>query len=227
MDVEQVEKKKGQISDVGLLDLRFAKTAEDLAYITSISDVGAILVPEHLTGVLAGIGMSDVGGIVAVPQDCKVNCLTGQISLSGASLASGDPDTILLVVGQGFITGPVTSVGYKEIRAFGQFFAPKEGQDLVSAKLAQMSGQIMYIPSDPRIIMGSDQIGAEFLELLEKRVTLVVMGDLTFEPTATRDLVRAKIDEIVLMGKIVAQKELIPLLQVLTKTKMGEIVVSE
>lgn len=224
MEVETIERKEGKISDVGMLDLRYAKTPEDLAGITSISDVGAILIPEHLTGALARIGISDVGGVVAVPQDCKVSCMTGQVQLSAASLAAGDPDTILLIVGQVFILGEITSVGYKEVRAFGQIFAPRAGQDIFAAKLTQMTGQVIYVPSEPRIFMGDESIGGEYLDLLPEPTTVVVLGSLTFDASATKESVKKKLLEIVLLGTITAPQALVPLLQVLTKVKMGEIV---
>jgi hypothetical protein len=218
---------KGHIKDMGFLDLRYAKTAEDLAGIISISDVGMVLIPEHLAGVLANISVHDVGGIVNVPQDSKVNSLTGQVRISGETLAAGDPETILLVAGQLFITGEVTTVGFKEVRIFGQMFAPKSGRAAISAKLTQFTGQNFFTEAEARIIMGKESIGPEFLELLPAPATLVVLGELTFEPGTPRELVQSKLPEIVLMGKIVAPKELVPLLQVITKEKMGEIVEAE
>ena len=52
------------------------------------------------------------------------------------------------------------------------------------------------------------------------------MGKLQFEADVPKELVRQKIPEIVLMGTIEAPRHLVPLLQVLTKSKMGEIVVT-
>jgi len=218
---------KGHIKNVGMLDLRFAKTPQDLGNILSISNVGAVLVPEHLAGILAGIPTENIGGVIPIPQDVKVNCVTGQVRLSGESLAAGDPETILLVAGQAFITGEITTVGYKEIRVFGQIFAPRSGQGALSAKMGQLSGQNFYLPSDPRMIMGEETIGGEFLELLPEPTAFVVLGQLTFENDVTRELLKAKVTEIVLMGEIRAPRALLPLLNVITKDKMGEIVAVE
>jgi hypothetical protein len=214
---------QGVISDVGMLDLRYAKVPEDLAHIRAIKDVGLVLVPEHLAGVLAGISISDVGGVVPIPQDGEVKCLIGQSRITGAMLEAGDPEAILVIAGQAFITGEVKSVGYKEIRVFGQLFAPRSGEAAISAKLAQLNGQNFFLPSDARMFMGEETIGKEFLELLDAPTALVVMGSLTFGSDVTRELLKDKITEIVLMGTIRAQAELVALLQVLTKEKMGEI----
>jgi hypothetical protein len=224
---EETTTRAGHIRDVAMLDLRYAKTAEDLAAIKSISDVGLVLIPEHLGGVLAGIAIRDVGGIVPIPQDRKVNCLTGQITLSGESLAAGDPETVLIVAGQAFITGEVTTVGYAELRILGQIFAPRSGQAAITAKLTQMSGQCLYLPPNPRIMLGDRRASYEFLDLLPEPTSLVVMGELTFESDVTKEILRAKIIEIVLMGSIRAPKELLPLLDVLTVERMGEITAVE
>jgi hypothetical protein len=216
-----------RIKNVGFLDLRYAKTEQDLEGIVSMTDVGMVLVPEHLAGALAKVAMKNVGAVVPIPTDVKVASFTGQVRLSGESLAAGDPETILLVAGQAFITGEVTTVGYKEIRVFGQIFAPREGKAVISAKLTQLSGQNFYLPADARTIMGEQTIGREFLELLPAPTAIVVMGKLTLENDVTRELLQAKVEEIVLMGEIHAPKGLLPMLEVLTKERMGDIVAVE
>jgi len=213
----------GVIHDVGMLDLRYAKVPEDLAHIRAIRDVGLVLVPEHLAGVLAGLSISDVGGVVPIPQDGEVKCLIGQARITGAMLEAGNPEAILVIAGQAFITGDVKRVGYKEIRVFGQLFAPRSGEAAISAKLAQLNGQNFFLPSDARTFMGEETVGKEFLELLEAPIALVVMGSLTFGSDVTRELLRSKVTEIVLMGSIQAPADLVPLVQVLTKEKMGQI----
>ncbi len=214
----------GHIEDVGFLDLRYARTEEDLAHIKSLEDVGLVLIPEHLAGYFARVRMEDVGVVVPVPQDCKVNCMTGQVRLTGEALAAGDANTILLIAGQAFVSGEVTSVGYKEIRVYGQFFAPRESKSVVSAKITQLSGQNFFLPAEARMVMGKQEINREFLELLPEPSAFVIMGEVTFNGDVSRELLQSKIPEIVLMGKIVAPKQLQPLLEVITKEKMGEIV---
>ncbi|MDR3690409.1 MAG: hypothetical protein P4L46_13595 [Fimbriimonas sp.] len=218
---------QGVIKDVGMLDLRYAKTPEDLAHIRKIKDVGVVLVPEHLAGVLSRISMSDIGGVVPIPQDGSANCLTGQIQVSAEMLKAGDPDTILIIVGQAFISGEVTSVGYKEIRVFGQMFAPRSSQEVISCKLTHMTGQNFFLPNNPRIFMGTESIGSEFLSLLDEPCPIVVMGTMTFERDVTKELLREKVSEIVLMGTIEAPSHLVPTLQILTKEKLGTITATE
>lgn len=62
---------QGAISDMGLLDLSSAKSPEDLSGITSIHDVGAIIIPEDLVSALTRIDMQDVGSVVPIPSGVK------------------------------------------------------------------------------------------------------------------------------------------------------------
>jgi hypothetical protein len=216
----------GAIHDLAVLDLRTA-TAEDLSGIQSINDVGVILIPDHLAGALTRININDVGVVAAIPTGVKVSCFTGQTQLTGDALASGDPETILVVVGQAFIKTPVVSIGYREMRVYGQLFAPRGSESAIGSKLTQMDGQLFYLPVEHRTIMGSEKLGREFLELLPSPTALVIMGELEFEDNVTVSLLQVKITEIVLMGCIRAPKALVPLLQVITREKMGEISAKE
>jgi hypothetical protein len=213
----------GHIHDLGLLDLRFAKTPEDLSHITRISDVGMVLISESMAPALMKIPINDVGTVVHIPDGVQVNCLTGQTRISGEALASGDPASILFIAGQFFVTSPITSIGYKEVRVAGQLFAPRGSEAALTAKLTQLTGQILYLPDNPRLVMGEESFGKAFLELLPEPTSMVIMGQVTFDDDVTVELVRSKLTEIVLMGQIHAPAALLPILQVITKEKMGQI----
>ncbi|MBI1333612.1 MAG: hypothetical protein GC165_12125 [Armatimonadetes bacterium] len=213
----------GVIRDMGVVDLRFAKSPEDLNDIQMIRDVGVVLIPECAAAALNRIQVSDVGSMVILPSNVPVNCMTGQLKLAGEALAAGDPDTILVIVGQCFVTSTVPSVGYKEVRVVGQILVPRDSQAAFSSKLSQITGQILYVPGGCRTVMGKETIDREFLEYLKEPVPLVIMGKVTFASDVPKELLQAKISEIVLMGKITAPKELISLLNVITSEKLGSI----
>ena len=217
----------GQISEMGILNLLSAKVPEDIAGINSISNVGVVLIPEHLAACLAKIPMTDVGSIASIPTGENINLLIGQITLTGEALAGGDPEKILVVVGQLLIKNVVEAVGYKGIHAIGQICAIRGSEGPLGAKLIHLNGQIIYLPANPRFFMGSETIGKEYLELLPEAEPLVIMGELTIEKEVPAELLKSKIPEIVLMGLIKVPKHLHPLVQVLTKEKMGEIEIYE
>lgn len=213
----------GHIHEMGVLNLLAAKTAEDLQGITSISEVGVLLIPEHLATVIMKIPMQEVGTVAAIPAGNDVNLQVGQVKMSGEALAGGDPEKLLVVVGQLFITTAVQSVGYKGIHATGQIFATRGSEDALGAKLTHLTGQVFYLPVNPRLFMGEDSIGKEFLELLPEAEPLVIMGNFTIEKEVSVELLKSKITEIVLFGQLNVPRALLPIAQVLTKEKFGEI----
>ncbi len=217
----------GHIENMGMLDLRSAKTPEDLSYIKRIMNVGTILIPEHLSGVLAKVPMKNVGSTVAVPDGQNIKMQIGQIRLGGDAFVNGDPDTILFIVGQLFITTPVPSVGYKEVWVHGQVFGIRGSENTFGAKLGRAEGQVLYLPAEARVIQGSETIDNEYLEMLPKPCALVVMGELHFAEDVTKDLLKSKILEIVLMGVITAPQAILSLVKVLTAERMGEIISTE
>lgn len=217
------EMKSGRIEDVGFLDLRWAKSAEDLSNLVSLEDVGVVLIPEQLAGALARVSMEDVGVVVPVPSGDNVNVMTGQVKLTGEMLAGGNPEATLVLVGQFQIEGVVSSIGYKELRVYGQLFATRGSEGAIGAKMTQFSGQIHYLPSNARTVKGNTSISQAYLDLLPEPIAFVVMGSLNFEDDVTVETLKAKVTEIVLMGNITASKALIPLVQVLTKEQMGDI----
>ncbi len=216
---------KGAIRDMGLLDLSFARSAEDLSGISCIRDVGTIIIPEDLVSALTRIDMRDVGGVVPIPRGVKVSLLAGQTRLTGEALAAGPEDTVLLLVGQTLIMSPVQSVGYHSLHVMGQLLAPRGSEAALAPKIAKLSGQVVYIAGleNARFILGKESIGKAFLELLPRPTPLVVVGKLIFEEDTPADLLREKVPEIALTGKIQAPAALVPLLQVLTVEKQGRI----
>jgi hypothetical protein len=214
----------GHIEDVGMLDLRWAKSAEDLSAIVSIEDVGVVLVPELLAGALARVSLEDVGLIVPIPPGENVHVMSGEVRLTAEMLAGGNPSAILVLVGQVTIANVVQSIGYQELRVYGQLYAPRGSESTIASKLTQFSGKVFYLPANARHLTGNNTIGQAYLELLPEPSALVVTGDLIFDADVTMETLRAKVPEIALLGgAITAPKALLPLLQILTQEKNGDI----
>ena len=219
---------KRVIENMGMLDLRSAKDIEGLRNVTAIRNVGAIIIPEELAGILAGIPMENVGSVIPIPQGTNVSLQMGQIRLTGEALAAGPEDTILVLVGQIFVTSQVEKVGYKEIRLTGQLIAPRGSETALGAKMTQMTGQTMYYPwtgpsQDLRVLLGDESISREFLELLEHPTVLVAVGDITFKEDITPDLLKTKVPAMMSVGDVWAPKPLLPLVQALAVEKVGSI----
>src|SRR5215472_16132581 len=88
--------------------------------------VGSVLAPRGSESALGPALAGGTGGVSyytpADGQDIKV--LSGQVRISGAMLAAGQADDLLIGAGQVVITGEVTTVGYRQVIIAGQLAAP-------------------------------------------------------------------------------------------------------
>ncbi len=192
-----------------------------------VTVVGLTLAPR---GSEAALGRVLGGGAGSVSyyrytegQDFKV--LAGQVKLSGAMLANsaGQPGDVLIAAGQVIVTGPVTTVGYAQVIVAGQLIAPVASREVLEPSM-QVTGQsAWYGAGEPRIILEDIRVGPDFFRLLDRPVSLVLLGDMTVAPGVSEDMVREKITDIILLGDITAPPEIVPVLQVLTTEAFGDI----
>ncbi|MEN3357292.1 MAG: hypothetical protein V7637_1274 [Mycobacteriales bacterium] len=192
-----------------------------------ISVVGAVLAPRGSEGALGPALSGGVGTVTyyRYVEGHEVTVLTGQVRLSGASLANpaGRPDDMLIVAGQVLITGPIPTVGYAQVVVAGQVCAPASSRTVLEPRL-QVQGQMLWSRSDePRVVFDDTEVGTDFFRLLEPPVSLVLFGDLTISAGVTEDMVRAKVTDIGLAGDLTAPADLVPLLQVLATDAYGSI----
>jgi hypothetical protein len=218
------------LQNMGVLDLT-GKKPEDLASVTQIQNIGLILAPQSISEALMKIPQQNVGMTVTLPETSgKIKIFTGQLTLSGEVFAnaSGSPDDILAIAGQIVITSPIEKVGYDEIIIAGQLIAPKKSEAALAGGLTKLTGQVAYYNSDtPRFFIGEDSFSKPFFELIEDKMSMALIGEFEIESDVDAALLKQKISELILIGNVKAPKALVPLLQLLTVTKIGEITGSE
>jgi len=222
-------KLSGEIGHMGILDLTWAKTPEDLSGITKLTQIGVIRVPEHLYQYVLAIPSEKVGLIEPSASGPRTD-LVGQNRVTGEFLANGDPETTLQIMGQAIVMPPVSEVAFKRIDIMGQLILPEGSEGEISRKLGSVKGQIVYCSFEhgmPRVFFGDEEVGREFIELLDAPVAWVILGHLTLEPDVTADLLKAKVPQIVLCGKLPVPPALKTICQVLATDKTGEIHVIE
>jgi hypothetical protein len=214
-----------EIHDLGVLDLTAMKSPDDLAGITAIRDVGAILVPASLAGNLATIPMEDVGATIPIPDDAEINLLTGLVKLGGDALANppANKDT-LVVVGALQFTSPVGTIGYKRLIVVGAVLAPQGSENAIGPVLGHLTGATVYYPPNARFFVGEDRFGRDFFALLAHPIAMYLIGNFAIESDVPADLLKQKVETIGLFGMLAAPPSLIPLLQVLAVEKYGQIV---
>jgi len=192
-----------------------------------VSVVGSVLAPRGSERVLGPVLTGGVGSIsyyrYVDGQDIKV--LTGQVRLSGAMLANpaGEPDDILIAAGQVVVTGPVTALGYRQVVVTGQLVAPAAARELLEPRVQVQGQAVWYRADEPRIIYEDTRIGPDFFRLLDRPVSLVLLGDVTIAPGVTETMVREKVADIALLGDLTAPADVVPVLQVLATDAVGTI----
>jgi hypothetical protein len=192
--------------------------------------MGLVLAP-HGSEAALGAGLTRVTGSVdyypyAEEQEVKVS--TGQLLADGEVLANraGSPDDILVVAGQLIVTGPVAEVGYRRIVVAGQVLAPRDGQRVLGTAIV-VKGQLAWYTGQPRFFVGKERLARSFFELVDQPLTLALVGSFEIDPDVPPELLRNKVSEINLVGKLTAPRELVGVLQFLTTEKVGKIMVAE
>jgi len=192
--------------------------------------IGLVLAPHGSESAL-GAGLTRVTGSVdyypyAEAQEVKVS--TGQLRAGGEVLANptGGPDDVLVVAGQLIVTGPVVKVGYRRVVVAGQVLAPRDSQAVLGPVMI-VKGQLVWYTGEPRFFLGKERFGRSFFELVDQPLTLALVGSFQIDPDVPAALLREKVREITLLGKLIAPSQLVGVLQLLTTEKVGEITVAE
>ncbi len=221
----------GGLGAVGLLDLTGVQSLDSLATMGRIKTVGTALVPEAFLAHFSTLPIGTVGDLVVVPTapGGKVKVRKGFIQMSGEALASGtgNPADILVVNGRLLITSPAEAVGYRQIIVVGQLLAPASSRSLLEAALSCLIGEVLYYPEPFRIFTAPTRFDRAFFDLLDAPINLVLIGTASVASDVTADLLRAKVAEITLVGTLVAPRNLVPLLQLLATTNVGQIGATE
>jgi hypothetical protein len=130
---------------------------------------------------------------------------------------------VLVVAGQLLVTTPVERVGYREMIVAGQVYAPEGSEGALTAGISRLTGQVFYYSGKPRFFVGEERFGRGFFEVLEGPMAMILVGEFAIERGVSADLLKEKVSQILLAGNLKAPQELLPLVQVLTVEKAGNI----
>jgi hypothetical protein len=189
--------------------------------------MGTVVAPKGSESALGPVLGSVIGsvGYYRHSENVEVKVLSGQVKLSGATLANptGTPDDLLLAAGQVVMTGSVGKIGYARVIVVGQLIAPASTQDVLEPYLDLHGQAAWHKAAAPWIVMDDIEVGTDFFRLLDEPVSAIVFGDLTISPGVTEDVVREKIVDLIVFGDIVAPAEVVPVLQVRATDIYGSI----
>jgi hypothetical protein len=90
-----------------------------------------------------------------------------------------------------------------------------------------VKGQLIWYTGQPRFFVGKERFGRSFFELVDQPLNLALVGRFEIDADVPPELLREKVEEITLVGKLVVPPELVGVLQLLTVEKVGEIAVAE
>jgi hypothetical protein len=191
--------------------------------------MGLVLAPSGSESAL-GAGLTRVTGSVdyyPYVEGQEVRVSTGQVRADGELFANptGGPDDVLVVAGQLIVTGPVAKLGYRRVVVAGQMLAPRDSQKVLGPATA-VKGQLLWYSGQPRFFVGKERFGRSFFELLDRPLTLALVGSFEIDPDVAPELLRDKVSEIVLIGKLIVPSQLVGVLQLLTTEKLGVITVA-
>ncbi|MGW4947004.1 hypothetical protein ACWEOZ_36085 [Actinoplanes sp. NPDC004185] len=185
---------RGVIEEQGVLDLSHLTSPDELAAITRISGVGAVVVPESLAGAYAAIPVSDVGATVFVPDRLRSRVHVGPLVVGGDGI--GAPDEALVVIGVLVITGQVTGELPSRISVVGSVFAPRGSEAVLGRVLGGGVGTVTYYrhqqgQDGPHVTVLSGQV----------RLTGAALANHTGEPS----------DILVVAGQVIITGEVGPI----------------
>lgn len=191
---------------------------------------GLVLAPDTSKGALAA-GLTRVTGAVEYyryAEGQRIKTLSGQVKISGETLANpgGTADDVLVATGQLIVTSPPATVGYQKVIVAGQVLAPREGEAVLGPAVT-INGIMAWYEGRPRFFVGRQRFGRGFFELVDEPMALGLVGGFEIEPDVPAALLRAKISDIVLVGRITASSDVVPVLQFLTTENYGKIVARE
>jgi hypothetical protein len=135
----------GVISGDAFVDFSHLTSPEDLAAISRIEKVAAVVVPESLAAAYARIPSSQVAATVFIPAGANVRVHTGSLTVGGDGL--GSPEDVLVVIGMLLITSPVTGPLPRRISVVGLVLAPRGSESTLGPVLGGGAGNVMYYPA--------------------------------------------------------------------------------
>ena len=146
-------------------------------------------------------------------------------AMGGEALANpgGQPNDVLLVSGTAVFTSPVDKIGYQQVVVLGNVLVPRGAESSVVGHIHTQTGRVIAYDAQPRVFDGKHTLSAGYFELLDAPITLVIDGKCSIDDDVSPDLIRRKVAGLVLDGKLVAPRHVIPALQVVALALEGKI----
>lgn len=193
---------------------------------TDLILLGQVIAPTGSETALGAVSRRLSGQVLYYPyvEGATVRpLLAGTISGEALANIAGQPTDILLSVGNLVVTSPARRLGYQHVAVTGNVVVPKDTDSEILSRLIPLSGQVVSYSAPPRVFDGKDHFSADFFELLDEPITLVLDGKFSFDQDIPRELLLQKLAALVFDGKIRAPRHLVPVLQARSIARDGKI----
>jgi hypothetical protein len=121
----------------------------------------------------------------------------------------------------------VEKLGYQQVVVLGNVLVPRGAESTVAGRAHTQGGRVIAYDAPPRVFDGKHTLSAGYFEMLDEPITLVIDGKCSIGDDVTPELIRHKVAGLVLDGKLVAPRQVIPALQVVALALDGKISASD
>jgi hypothetical protein len=196
------------IGNVNTLDLR-RTTPEAISNIGKIGNVNVLLHSRETAALIPKLNLGNINIAVEAPERAQV--LTGQLIIGREYFQERQEPVYLLVTGSVVVKPDVLpediEKGLDGLAVVGQILCPEPLAGLVQAKTSQIVGQSQSYPASGRTITGQAVLDDAFLNQLEDRSDLVVLGSLRLPQVVSNELLAQKLGKLHVVGGIRVHEE--------------------
>ncbi len=198
------------LGNVGLLDLRYA-TTEAVSNVRRIGNVGTVIVAEGSGVTLPLISMRNVGSSIALSSCVDLKIRNGHQRWGHEFLAQQPEPLYAVVNGHLFLEESVSPEAVQQglggLIVNGHVLCPEAVVGTLQSKFLQHNGHLQTYEPGASTVMGRVVLDRAFLDSLDDASTLVVVGRLDVPDVLEHDLLRRKIAELRLVGRLRCHEE--------------------
>ena len=172
------------IGNVNILDLR-KTTEEAIAGIKKIGNVNVLLYSAATASYISRLDLGNINLSLEAPQDGETRTIMGHLRLAPDSLSGEGEPGFYVVMGHVIVEKgsdvdvmKASLAGVSGLVVMGHVFCPKSLSSLIQPKIKQQMGHFIPYPDDAKLVGGTLELTAGFLEQLEGPTGFVVIGSL-------------------------------------------------
>jgi hypothetical protein len=217
METQSTERRIA-IMNVSVLDLRRA-SAESLAQVSHLTNVGKVLCTGDPSKLLAGRVMLNVGKVVSVPLDATFTKISGPMTVARDFFKGRDKPTGLIVSGpldfDPDVPAEEIEKGLGPLIVSGPLTCPEHLRNAIQPNICSVSGPVRsyHCPPSVPFVRGTVALDEDYLDALEDSSEFAVLGRLRLPDVISNDLLTKKLRKLYVTGSIECHAENLQALQ--------------